>query len=301
VNAESAPAAIALVVAAAACFHAQAPKDAAFDGKRALEHVRQLVAIGPRVAGTPGAKQARDYISSQLGALGLTVQEQPFEAETPLGRTAMVNLRVTLPGGGGRSDRLIVAGHYDTKLFREFRFVGANDGGSSAGFLIELARVLKERPRGLAVELVFFDGEEAVVDWNSSNDNTYGSRHYVAAARKDGSLARIRALVLVDMIGDRDLRILRDTNSTAWLTDIIWAAARRMGRREFVDEDTAIEDDHLPFLQAGVPSVDVIDLDYPAWHEEGDTMDKVSAESLQAVGDVLLAALPEIEKRAGKQ
>jgi hypothetical protein len=294
---EAAPVAVALVVAAAACFQAQAPKGAAFDGRRALEHVRELVAIGPRVAGSAGARQARDYISKQLGALGLTVREQPFEAETPLGRTAMVNLRVMLPGGDAGGNRLIVAGHYDTKLFREFRFVGANDGGSSAGFLIELARVLKDRKHAVAVELVFFDGEEAVVDWNTGDDNTYGSRHYVAAAKRDGSLARIRALVLVDMIGDRDLRILREANSTRWLTDIIWAAARQLGRPQFVDEETPIEDDHLRFLEAGVPAVDLIDLDYPAWHTEGDTMDKVSAESLQAVGDVLLAAFPEIEKR----
>ena len=134
----------------------------------------------------------------------------------------------------------------------------------------------------------------------AGTDHTYGSRYYVDAARKAGTLAQIRALVLVDMIGDRDLRISRESNSTPWLTDVIWATAKRLKRPEFVDRETAIEDDHLPFLEAGVQAVDLIDLDYPAWHTAGDTLDKVSGQSLQVVGDVLLAALPEIEKRLVK-
>jgi glutaminyl-peptide cyclotransferase len=291
-----------------ACARAQAPAPPPFDGARALEHVRALVSIGPRVAGSPGAQQAREYITNQLTALGLQVQEQPFDAATPIGRVKMVNLRATLPGPnegepaspkrptGAKPRRLIVAGHYDTKLFQKFRFVGANDGGSSAAFLIELARVLKDRKNPLAIELLFLDGEEAVVTW-TDEDSVYGSRYYTDAARKDGTLREIAAMILVDMIGDRDLRIQRDPNSTPWLTDIIWSTARRLTRREFVDDELAIEDDHLPFIKAGVPAVDIIDLDYPAWHTEDDTIDKVSAESLKAVGDVLLAALPEIEAR----
>jgi len=299
----SAAAILALLVGTA-CAGAQTPAPATpgFDGARAHEHIRQLVAIGPRVAGTPGAGKARDYVTAQLKALGLTVEEQPFEARTPAGPTKMVNLRVTLqgPSAGSGQGRLIIAGHYDTKLFREFTFVGANDGGSSAAFLIEIARVLKGRKNALPIEILFLDGEEAVVDWNTGNDNTYGSRYYVEAARQAGTLPQIRALVLVDMIGDRDLRISRESNSTAWLTDIIWGAARTLNRREFLGRETPIEDDHLRFLEAGVPAVDIIDLDYPAWHTAGDTLDKVSAASLQAVGDVLLAALPEIEKRLVK-
>jgi glutaminyl-peptide cyclotransferase len=282
------------------CASAQTPAPERFDGARAHEHVRQLVGIGPRVAGTPGAAQARAYIGNQMKALGLAADEQAFETATPAGPTKMVNLRVSIPGGpstGSGPGRLIIAGHYDTKRFREFAFVGANDGGSSTAFLIELARVLKNRKNALPIELLFLDGEEAVVDWNTGNDNTYGSRHYVDAARRAGTLDQIRALVLVDMIGDRDLRISRESNSTPWLTEIIWAAAKSLKRREFIDNETAIEDDHLPFLRAGVPAVDIIDLDYAAWHTAGDTLDKVSAASLQAVGDVLLAALPEIEKR----
>ena len=138
------------------------------------------------------------------------------------------------------------------------------------------------------------------MEWQGT-DHTYGSRYYVDAARRAGTLSQIRALVLVDMIGDRDLGISREASSTRWLTDIIWRAAKRLERREFLDRETPIEDDHLRFLEAGVPAVDIIDLDYPAWHTADDTLDKVSANSLQVVGDVLLAALPEIEKRLLKR
>ncbi len=284
------------LAAAAACAAAQPPATAAFDGKIALEHVRKIVDIGPRVAGTPGAQKTRDYIAAQMKALGLPVVEQAFDARTPLGTVRMINLSVRLKGDDSRG-RIIIAGHYDTKLFKALRFVGANDAGSSTAFLIEAARVLKDRANPMAIELLFLDGEEAVVDWNTNDDNTYGSRYYVEAAKKDGSLASIKALILVDMIGDRDLRIMRETNSTRWLTDIVWAAAKSIRRPQFVDEETAIEDDHLPFLRAGVPAVDIIDLDYPAWHTIGDTFDKLSAESLKTVGDVVMAALPAIEKR----
>jgi Zn-dependent M28 family amino/carboxypeptidase len=265
-----------------------------------LQHVRQLVGIGPRVAGSDGARHARAYIRRQLEALGLGVEEQLFDAVTPLGRVSMANVRAFVPGAAPGT-RLIFAGHYDTKRFDDFTFVGANDGGSSAAFLIELARVLAARPNAVPIELLFLDGEEAVVEW-VGEDNTYGSRHYVRAARGNGTLKDIGALVLVDMIADRDLRLKRESNSTAWLTDVIWSAARSAGRPEFVDEATPLEDDHLRFLEAGVPAVDIIDLEYPDasnryWHTREDTLDKVSAASLQAVGDVLLRALPEIEKK----
>ena len=142
--------------------------------------------------------------------------------------------------------------------------------------------------------------EEAVVEWQG-NDHTYGSRHYVDLAKQNGSIAGLKANILIDMIGDRDLRIKRDTNSTAWLTDVVWDAARRQKLEAFfVADSTRVEDDHLPFLQAGVPSVDIIDLEYEPWHTAQDTLDAVSARSLQVVGDVVLAALPLIEARVVK-
>jgi len=278
---------------------------AKFDSNRAWEHLRQIVAIGPRPSGSPAIEQARKYIKSQLAASGVSVAEQAWDDDTPLGKVHMVNLIATIPGA--RTDRIVISGHYDTKLFRNSRFVGANDGGSSAAFLVELARVLKARRNALTIELLFLDGEEAVcLNWDDCSrpgapDNTYGSRHYVLAGKRGGTLAGIKAHVLVDMIGDRDLRLQRDLNSTPWLTDIIWAAAKaRKLDTYFVPQSTQIEDDHIPFMQAGVPSVDVIDLEYDAWHTPGDTLDAVSARSLQVVGDVILAALPQIEARFAK-
>src|SRR6266849_3738038 len=275
---------------------APAPK---FDSGRAWGHLRQLVAIGPRPSGSPAIEQTRKYIRERLAANGLTAVEQAWDDQTPIYKVHMVNLVATIPGA--RKERIVIAGHYDTKLYRQFRFVGASDGGSSAAFLLELARVLKARRNPFTIELLFLDGEEArMPDWHGT-DNTYGSRHYVEMARRDGSLTTLKTLVLIDMIGDRDLDIRRDTNSTPWLTNMIWEAAKRQNLDDyFVTDSTRVEDDHLPFLAAGVPSVDIIDLDYEPWHTAKDTLDAVSARSLQVVGDVLLAALPQIEAHLTK-
>jgi glutaminyl-peptide cyclotransferase len=271
----------------------------AFDSTRAFDHVRQLVSIGPRPPGSGGIQQARAYIIAQLKGLGLSPTEQPFDAETPIGPIKMANVIVRLPGA--RPERLLIGGHYDTKLFRAFRFVGASDGGSSAAMLLELARVLKDRKGPLTIELVFFDGEEALrPDW-AGTDHTYGSRHYVAAGRKDGSLSGVKGLILLDMVGDRSLTIRKETRSTTWMTSAIWESARRLGHQSaFLEESFPVEDDHVAFLDAGIPAVDVIDLDYQAWHTAQDNLDAVSARSLQVVGDVVLDALPKIEARLAR-
>jgi hypothetical protein len=204
----------------------------------------------------------------------------------------MVNLIVTIPGTS--KDRLAVTGHYDTKLFREFRFVGASDGGSSAG-------VLGARARPQVTPQTPDDGSGIPRRRRSRSSGAErqhdGSRHYVDMAKR--RIAEdLKAMVLVDMIADRDLGMRRDSNSTKWLTDIIWGQAAKMKLESaFLPAMTTVEDDHLPFLAAGVPSVDIIDLDYDAWHTQRDTLDAVSARSLQVVGDVLLASLPQIEAR----
>jgi Zn-dependent M28 family amino/carboxypeptidase len=285
-----------LLLAAALAGTAAAQAPAGFDSTRAYSHVREQVALGPRPAGSAANAKLRAYIITQLAGAGYTAVEQAFEASTPVGRVRMTNLVATLPGE--RPERILLASHFDTKPVNEFRFVGANDGGSSTAALLELARVLKARPKPrFTIEFVFFDGEEAYGEWRDPN-HTYGSRHYVAAARTSGTLGAIKAMILLDMVGDRSLNLRRDTNSTPWLTDIIWATARRLGHAaHFLDEPLPVEDDHMHFVRAGIPSVDLIDLDYPAWHTAGDTLDKVSARSLQIVGDVVLAALPDIEAR----
>jgi glutaminyl-peptide cyclotransferase len=290
------------VLVAAGCLSAQPAQSTApkFDGTRAFADLRQQVEFGPRPAGSAALQQTRDYIKKQLVAAGLTPVEQTFDAQTPIGAIHMVNIRATVPGQRQDGGRIVIGGHYDTKLVREFRFVGASDGASSGAFLLELARALKGRTNPLPIELLFLDGEEAVVDWNLPNarDHTYGSRYYVEQLKKAGTVKDVRAFILVDMIGDKSLDIHREGNSTPWLTDAIWTAAKRLNRPEFHDDTFPVEDDHLEFLQAGIPSVDLIDLqNYPPWHTVDDTLDKVSARSLQTVGDVLLAALPAIEAR----
>ena len=287
----------------------QAAKPATFDSSQAFEHLRQMVAIGPRPAGSAALRQTRAYITRQLSSFGLTVQEQPFQAETPIGRVDMANLIVRLPGK--RTDRILFTGHYDTKLFREFQFVGASDGASSGAFLIELARVLKDYPREFTYEIVWFDGEEAFCkNWTEcgkpdSPDNTYGSRYYVQAAQKADAIKSIRAMILFDMIGAKDLKIDKETGYSApWLTEIVWAQAKKLGHASvFQNIDGAIEDDHVAFAKVGVPTIDLIDLNnYPQWHTADDNLNHVSARSLQIVGDVVMASLPEIEKKlaAGK-
>jgi glutaminyl-peptide cyclotransferase len=283
-----------------ACASVQpAPPPPVFDGARAFEDLRQMVALGPRPAGSPALEKNREYIKKALAGAGLTVEEQAFDAATPIGTIRMVNLRATMKGDASGGGRLVIGGHYDTKLAKDFAFVGASDGASSAAFLLEMARALKGRVNPLPIELLFLDGEEAVNwDWvEETTDHTYGSRHYVEQLQKAGAVKEVRAFILVDMIGDRNLGIRREQNSTGWLTDAIWGAAKQLGRREFLDDITPIEDDHIEFLKAGIPSVDIIDLDYPQWHTAEDDLRHVDAKSLQAVGDVLLAALPAIERR----
>ena len=268
----------------------------AFDGARAFRDLRAMVDIGPRPAGSPAIQKTRDYIKQELVKAGLQPEEQAFDAQTPLGVVHMVNIRATLPGAGANG-RIVIGGHYDTKLFKDIRFVGASDAASSAAFLLEAARTLKGRSNALPIELLFLDGEEAVVEWQGQ-DHTYGSRYYVEQLKKAGTVKDVKAFILVDMIGDKSLDIHREQYSTPWLTDAVWSAAKRLHRPEFFDDVAPVEDDHLEFLDAGIPSVDLIDLmNYPPWHKASDDLSQVSAASLQAVGDVVLAALPAIEAR----
>jgi len=275
---------------------APAPGALKFDSSRAWEHLRRQVSFGPRPVNSTALAETRRYIIEQLKASGIDTREQRFEVDTPIGRVPMINLVATIKGS--RPERIALATHYETKLSRDVRFVGASDPAASVAAVLELGRVLTQRQNPWTIELLFFDGEEAINrDWVDP-DNTYGSRHHVEAARKDGTLPGLKALILLDLIGDRNLNIKREANSTRWLTDIVWASAKSLGYGAyFLPEETPISDDHVAFLKAGVPAVDIIDLDYPAWHTPRDDLEAVSARSLQIVGDVVLDALPQIEKR----
>jgi glutaminyl-peptide cyclotransferase len=260
--------------------------------------LKHLVSYGPRPAGSPALAEARRWIISQLQDAGAQVEEDSFTASTPVGAIPMTNLIAKFPGT--LSKIVMVTGHYDTKRFDRFRFVGANDGASSAALLLELARVLRGGKHELTYWLVFFDGEEAVREQWIDPDNTYGSRHLVQKLSADGELGRIRAMILVDMIGDADLDIQRDAESTPWLTDMVFTAAHRLGyTKEFLDSQGAATDDHIPFVNAGVAAVDLIDFDYGPnngyWHTAKDTVDHCSPLSLTIVGRVVLATLADLE------
>jgi len=273
---------------------ATTPGGPAFDPHVAWSHLERLVAFGPRPAGSSALARARTYIIGELKKVGVSVREQAFTAQTPDGPIRMVNVVGELPGR--RREVILLGGHYDTKYFSPFRFVGANDGGSSTALLLALARSLSQVSREFTYWVVFFDGEEARREW-SATDGIYGSRHMASALRRTGRLNRIRAVIIVDMIGDKTLNIRRESASTPWLTDLVWASARRLAHQaHFLDEALAVEDDHIPFLRAGIPATLLIDFDYgPYWHTPEDTLDKLSAASLQVVGEVLLDALPTLE------
>lgn len=279
----------------------------AFDAERAFEHVRRQVEMGPRPAGSAQLARTREYIVGELKSYGLNVTSDEFSATTPAGEKRFVNVTAEI---AGESDEVILlASHYDTKPIKEFRFVGANDGASSTGALLEIARVLAANPQKprFTYRLAFFDGEEAFCfGWEECRnpdgpDNTYGSRRYVAQLREKNELRRVRAVILMDMVGYKDLRFGRDTEmSTPWLIEVVWRTARELGHgAQFVDAIEGVGgDDHEPFLRAGIESVDIIQLNtYPYWHTAEDTLDKISPRSLKIVGDVLLASLPRIEQR----
>lgn len=276
-----------------------------FDGKRAFEDLRAVVAIGPRDPGSQGIVQARDYIKRQLTAAGLAVREQAFTATTPVGSKAMVNLTGVVEGT--KPGVILLGNHYDTKYFPNFTFVGANDGGSTTAWMLEMARTLGPHREGCSVWLCFFDGEEAFKTWSEA-DSLYGSRAYVAALKSGGELAQIKAMINVDMIGDCYLGVVGDPGAPAWLSGAVWGTASKLGYSEhFLLTPRHVEDDHVPFRKAGVPTLEVIDFSYGKtvndhnrnWHTPNDTIDKVCADSLQVVGDVIYHALPDIDANAG--
>ena len=267
-----------------------------FSGDAAFAHTRRAVEFGPRPSGSPEIARLQSYILDQLKSCQCEVTQDNFTARTPRGNIAMKNIIAKFPGKAS-ARAIAVTGHYDTKLFPGRRFVGASDGGSPTGLLLELAHALAGEPRTDDVYLVFFDGEEATGDWSDS-DKLYGSRHLALTWRDSGMLARLKAVINVDMIGDRDLNIKREMNSTRALVDLVWKAAADLGySANFIDERIDIDDDHMPFLQLGAPAIDLIDFDYEPWHEDSDTLDKLSAKSLEAVGRVVHESVRRLERQ----
>jgi Zn-dependent M28 family amino/carboxypeptidase len=271
-----------------------------FSGARAMEDTRKVTAFGPRPPGSPELAKTRAYILAQIRPTGCTLVPDKFVGSIPGGTLAMENIICRFAGKSGKA--VVFTGHYDTKLTPGETFVGANDGGSSTGFLIEMARVLARKPRVHDVYLVWFDGEEAFRHW-SATDGLHGSRHLAERWKAEGMLARIVALVNVDMIGDRNLNVLRDEGSNAAIREIIWQAAADLGyARHFLNVPSGVEDDHMPFARLGVPAADLIDFDYGPdnsyWHTTEDTIDKLAPESFEVIGKVLLEFLHRVEATA---
>ena len=268
-------------------------KATSVDGSLAYSHVEKLVGFGPRPPGSPAIAKSQAYIADVLKKLGLQVEHQDFLANTPNGPVSMKNI----VGKTQQSGRpvVILASHYDTRLMTNAAFVGANDGGSSTGLLLELARVLSPRRNAFTVWFVFFDGEEAQREW-SETDSLYGSRYFVEKLKADGQTQVIKAMVLMDLVGDRDLKLENDASSTPQLMELVRKSAVELGySKNLAASQKGMVDDHIPFIRAGISAVDLIDYDYgfnnSVWHTPNDTLDKISPHSLKIVGDIVVRTL----------
>ncbi len=268
-----------------------------FRGSTALADTRRAVSFGERPSGSEAILQLREWISSELKRTGGELSLDSFTGATPAGPVPMVNLIVRFPGTTGKA--IAVTGHYDTKRIPMVHFVGANDAGSSTGFLLEFAYVVSRIKHQDDIYVVFFDGEEAVGNW-TDQDSLYGSRHLASKWAADGTLSRIKALINVDMIGDKNLDINNEANSSQSLRDHVSRIAAKLGDSKYFQKNPGgVDDDHMPFINAGANAIDIIDLDYGPnsayWHTAEDTMDKLSAQSLQVVGDVVLELVEELD------
>jgi glutaminyl-peptide cyclotransferase len=275
---------------------------------RAMQYVKEIVAFGPRWDGSPGQQKLGAYLHNKLKAAGAQVDEDAFTQQTPAGPIPIRNIIGKFPGS--KDGVIVLASHIDTNYpLRNTKFIGANDGASSTALLLAIADQLRgHKLQGYSVWLAFLDGEESIpsdrpgdLRWDD-NQSLYGSRHLAQKWQQDGTIKKVKAFMLADMIGDKDLGILRDQNSTPWLLDLIAQAAESLGYQSyFFAQTTGVTDDHVPFQQAGAPVADIIDLDYgynnAFHHTTEDTVDKLSPKSLQITGDVILETFRLINGR----
>jgi glutaminyl-peptide cyclotransferase len=282
-----------------------------FNGQAAYTLTQQLLQVAPkRFNGSPGHLKAEEFIKQHFApeVANGRFETDTFTTNTPAGLQTMHNFIVRFPGK--KDGVIVIASHYETNYpLRDINFYGANDGAATTSLLIEIGNVLRAHPpEGYSVWLVFDDGEEAVKEWSNS-DSLYGTRHLAAKWATDGTLTKIKAFLVADMCADKDLNIDHDANSTPWLLDMLKVAAKNTGHSAYIFKNqTEVQDDHLPFRQRGVPVLDIIDLDYGPptqehpegsyHHTEQDTIDKISAHSLQISGDLFLEMIRLINQRA---
>ncbi len=282
-----------------------APTSEGFDGARAFSHLQALVEIGPRWSGSQGAERTRDYISDHLTELEWSVREHRFTAQPPVPPPLeMINLIGSQPGE--KPGRILFVTHYDTKKIEGIRFLGANDGASGVALMLELAEIFSARRLSYTVDLIFCDGEEALGRDITPDDGLYGSRALAEAMAGDGSLADVRALILVDMVADRDLNLAVDQGSAPVLRRVLFQAARDTGLEGIVDQRSTLHlvDDHTPFVERGVKmALSFIDFQYgarrtpgPYWHTAQDNLVNVSESSLNSVGRLVVESVHGIEK-----
>lgn len=266
----------------------------ALDGARAMQLVSNLVALGPRSSGSDGAERAAAFIANELRASGIRVDIDAFQDETPAGTLTFRNILGTIPGDPHRW--IVLLSHYDTKVGIATNFVGANDSGSSSGLLLALAAVLSPPIAGTPTILLgFMDGEECRHAY-AAKDGLHGSIRLASKLTDDGIAPHVRAVILLDMVGDRDLTITIPRNTTPELVVAAFAAAKAAGIRDrFSLFSGSMLDDHVPFLQRGMPAIDLIDFQFGSapgrndyWHTPHDTLDKLSSDSLQHMGRVVI-------------
>jgi glutaminyl-peptide cyclotransferase len=299
----------ALLILLAPTAHAQKTVTTQFSGQAAYTLTKQLLDVAPkRFNGSPGHAKAEEFLKQHFApeaAKGNFIADT-FTATTPAGLQTMTNYIVKYPG---KKDGIIVlVSHYETNYpLRDINFYGANDGAATSALLIEIGTILRAHPpEGYSIWLVFDDGEEAVKTWSNS-DSLYGTRHLAAKWSQDGTLGKIKALLVADMIADKDLNIDYVENSTPWLLDLLKVAAKNTGHSAYIFKyREAEEDDHLPFAARGVPVLDLIDAHYGPTtdampdgyhHTDKDTLDKISAHSLQISGDIFLEMIRLINQR----
>lgn len=270
----------------------------AIDSARAMQYTKEIVAFGPRPIGSANHKKVEDYIVSHLKSD--VVENDVFTADTPEGKFPVRNIVAKFPGM--RDGIIVIASHYDTNYpLRNTSYIGANDGASSSALLLEIANQLRDKQRdGYSVWLVWDDAEEAVKTWTDA-DSLYGIRHLAQKWQDDGTIKKIKAFLLADMIGDADLNVDHDQNSTPWLEGVVYQAATRLGyQSHFFARENQVTDDHIPFMQRGVPCADLIDFDYGYnnvfWHTPQDTVDKLSPKSLEIIGSTLLETVGILDK-----
>lgn len=266
-------------------------------GKKAFKLTEEMVAFGPRVVGSPELEKVRGWIDQQIKAQGLTMQKRPFVARTPKGLKNMVNLSYVIPGTKKTEGHVVLIAHYDSKIFEEFTFVGANDAASSVALLLTLTTPIQKLQLPYDVQVVFVDGEEAIVDW-TFNDSLYGSRQMAQDVRG----VNIKAVMVVDMVGDKDLSLIRSRNVDPTLLKYLEESLKEMNHSDKLDSDWSyVMDDHTPFVEMGIPTLHLMDFTFGGnkqpgkfWHTEHDTMENISAESLAITGEAILRILKKI-------